>query len=349
MASNPPNQPPLNPAQQAAEQPTNIITALGNAFKSQTGDPMSGEHIAQLLIANMTQLGELARQGKLSQHQINQLKQYAEKHKTSTAPAQVSRPHTGKRAASSRNNPSVRPPKRQKGAPSAPAAGSSTATAATPTTAAFKTANPSPFLGASPASDGYPISQTPSVTQQGPVQWQPAQQGRPSLTGGIPSGRISGAPPQVAKPDDSTVLPLDDSRTRRKNTPGDQSMRRSIQDLVSSIDPNVKIEPEVEDLLLDIADEFIDSVTNFGCRLAKHRGADTLEVKDLQLHLERNHNIRIPGFAGDEARISLSQTTIAPAAPTTTSSKKGAQSTQMTLRSHRLSQVQFAKKEAKLV
>jgi transcription initiation factor TFIID subunit 12 len=88
-------------------------------------------------------------------------------------------------------------------------------------------------------------------------------------------------------------------------------MRRSIQDLVLSIDPNVKIEPEVEDvrplspasalfpahtppffilrvscqLLLDIADEFIDSVTNFGCRLAKHRGGDTLEVRDLQLHL----------------------------------------------------------------
>jgi transcription initiation factor TFIID subunit 12 len=82
-------------------------------------------------------------------------------------------------------------------------------------------------------------------------------------------------------------------------------MRRSIQDLAFSMDPNIKIEPEVEDvrellfysrpscvhafspikLLLDIADEFIDSVTNFGCRLAKHRGGDTLEVRDLQLHL----------------------------------------------------------------
>ncbi|TFK91356.1 hypothetical protein K466DRAFT_573757 [Polyporus arcularius HHB13444] len=328
MAANPP---PNGGQATASQQTTNIITALGNAFKSQTGDPLSGEHIAQLLIQNMSQLGELAKQGKLTQQQINQLKQYADKHKVGASST---------------------------AAPTQPAASTSAAAsaAATPTNSAFKTANPSPFLSASPVSDPYPISQTPSVTPQGPVQWQPAQQGRPSLTGGIPSGRVTGAssyalcaPPQVAKPEDSTVLTLDDNRTRRKNTPGDQSMRRSIQDLVSSIDPNVKIEPEVEDLLLDIADEFIDSVTNFGCRLAKHRGADALEVKDLQLHLERNHNIRIPGFASDEARISLSQTAIAPAASTTTSNKKGAQSTQMTLRSHRLSQVQFAKKEAKLM
>ena len=36
---------------------------------------------------------------------------------------------------------------------------------------------------------------------------------------------------------------------------------------------------------LDIAGELIDSVTNFGYRLAKHRGGGTLKVRDLQLHL----------------------------------------------------------------
>ncbi|KAI0645749.1 transcription initiation factor TFIID subunit A-domain-containing protein [Trametes meyenii] len=319
----PPQQQQQQQQQQQTQQPgqpPNIIAALGNAFKTSNGDPLSGEHIAQLLIANMSQLGELAKQGKLSQQQIVQLKQYADKHKAANS------------ASTSTTTQAPQP--------------ASVPVAANP---AFKHQTQAPFLSANPTVPA-PISSTLSSTPQTPVQWQPAQQGRPSLTGGIPSGRVSGAPPQVAKPqDDTTVLTLDDNRSRRKSTPGDQSMRRSIQDLVSSIDPNVKIEPEVEDLLLDIADEFIDSVTNFGCRLAKHRGGDTLEVKDLQLHLERNHNIRIPGFASDEARISLSQAAIAPAAATAGTTKKGTQNAQMTLRSHRLSQVQFAKKEAKLM
>ena len=56
-----------------SNQAANIITALGNAFKSQTGDPLSGERIAQLLLQNMGQLGELAKQGKLNQQQIMQV------------------------------------------------------------------------------------------------------------------------------------------------------------------------------------------------------------------------------------------------------------------------------------
>ena len=120
---------------------------------------------------------------------------------------------------------------------------------------------------------------------------------------------------------------------------------------------------------MSIADEFIDSVTNFACRLAKHRGGETLEVRDLQLHLgllswslfidvfsqnllrlyiERNHNIRIPGFASDETRISLSQSAVAPTFAAA-AGKKNTPGTHMTLRSQRVAQVQQAKREAKLM
>ena len=122
----------------------------------------------------------------------------------------------------------------------------------------------------------------------------------------------------------------------------------------AAIGPQILTDVAFFQLLLDIADEFIDSVTNFSCRLAKHRGGDTLEVRDLQLHLERNHNIRIPGFQSDETRLSMSQTTITPAPPPTTGAggakKGGGQATHsMTLRSQRLAQVQQAKRESKLL
>jgi len=63
---------------------------------------------------------------------------------------------------------------------------------------------------------------------------------------------------------------------------------------------------------------------------------------------ERNHNIRIPGFASDETQIALSQSGMGPALPAA-AGKKNTQGQHMSLRAQRLAQVQQAKREAKLM
>ncbi|KAG8744837.1 Transcription initiation factor TFIID subunit 12 [Ceratobasidium sp. 414] len=84
--------------------------------------------------------------------------------------------------------------------------------------------------------------------------------------------------------------------------------RRVLRELVYGFEPDVRVDEDAEQFLLQAADDFIDSVTQFACRVAKHRGSDTLEVKDLQLHLERNYDLHIPGFATDDTRNSAATT-----------------------------------------
>ena len=50
--------------------------------------------------------------------------------------------------------------------------------------------------------------------------------------------------------------------------------RRSLE----QVSPGERIDPEVEEVLLEIAEDFVDNVTNWACQLAKHRKSQTLEV-----------------------------------------------------------------------
>lgn len=38
-------------------------------------------------------------------------------------------------------------------------------------------------------------------------------------------------------------------------------------------------------MLLQLADDFVETTVNAACLIAKHRHANTVEVKDVQLHL----------------------------------------------------------------
>jgi transcription initiation factor TFIID subunit 12 len=67
-------------------------------------------------------------------------------------------------------------------------------------------------------------------------------------------------------------------------------------------------------MLLEMADDFVDKVVSQACKLAKHRGADHIEVKDLQLPIEKLYNIRVPGFvdASREVNSTISKTKAGP-------------------------------------
>mmetsp|Transcript_21758 Transcript_21758/g.44468 ORF Transcript_21758/g.44468 Transcript_21758/m.44468 type:complete len:112 (+) Transcript_21758:132-467(+) len=76
-----------------------------------------------------------------------------------------------------------------------------------------------------------------------------------------------------------------------------------IQDLAKQADPNLTLDTEAQQVLQDIAEDFVENVAAFACELVKHRAGETLEVKDLQLAIEKNWNMRLPGIGDNELRV----------------------------------------------
>lgn len=71
---------------------------------------------------------------------------------------------------------------------------------------------------------------------------------------------------------------------------------------VSESESSNVLTPEVEEVMLELADDFIDDTLTEACKLAKMRQTQTLDIRDIQMVLERKYGIRIPGYSLDEAR-----------------------------------------------
>lgn len=70
----------------------------------------------------------------------------------------------------------------------------------------------------------------------------------------------------------------------------------------SESESSAVLSPDVEESILEMADNFVDNVITGACRLAKLRPNQTLDIRDIQIVLERNYGIRIPGYSLDEVR-----------------------------------------------
>ncbi|EGW34281.1 uncharacterized protein SPAPADRAFT_59700 [Spathaspora passalidarum NRRL Y-27907] len=157
-----------------------------------------------------------------------------------------------------------------------------------------------------PAVPSIPISGSVDVKPPTIVTFNSNADTRPTLTGGAANtlSILLDSPAIMKLP---TFELADGSASAMEKGSGRVLKKRKLTDLVSTMgvdegDGKTNIDGNVEELLLDLADEFIHSVTSFACRLAKHRKVDSIDAKDVQLHLERNWNIKIPGYATDEIR-----------------------------------------------
>jgi len=125
----------------------------------------------------------------------------------------------------------------------------------------------------------------------------------------VPVGNVMNTPGprQVpSTPSNSSPASASSSLTSQTPTPVGQSSgvldRQRLRELVKEVDPMEQMDDDVEDVLLQVADDFIENVVASSCQLAKHRRSNTLEAKDVQLYLERCWNMQIPGFGAEETR-----------------------------------------------
>jgi len=134
--------------------------------------------------------------------------------------------------------------------------------------------------------------------QQVIIQGQPAQAAtiqaqNVQVTNTIPQASMAVAGPSRVASGSSYPVAGGDAKVLDK---------KRLQELVKEVDPLEQLDEDVEEMLLQIADDFIDNVVTSACQIAKHRKANSVEVKDVQLHLERNWNMWIPGFGSEELK-----------------------------------------------
>lgn len=166
--------------------------------------------------------------------------------------------------------------------------------------------NPVPFSHAImtnvSANNGIPVTNTTNIEQTGNevktgVMMDTVPLANPNIIG-VQQTNVTTSSSTAPKPT------IQNSTTISNNAlNSDQILpKHRLLDLVREIDSTVNLEDEVEEILLSYVDEFVERCISGASLIAKNRDVKTIEVKDVQMFLNRNYNMWTPGFGTDELR-----------------------------------------------
>ncbi|KAI9327376.1 hypothetical protein BDR26DRAFT_875522 [Obelidium mucronatum] len=78
-----------------------------------------------------------------------------------------------------------------------------------------------------------------------------------------------------------------------------------VRKLASLVDPREKLDADVEMMLADMATDFVKDAAAQACKLARHRGSDTVQMEDAMLPIDMKWKIRVPGFNQDVQQLAM--------------------------------------------
>ena len=184
--------------------------------------------------------------------------------------------------------------------------------------------------GSGPPQQHYPAQQQPPPTAPYPAGGppDPLRMPAPPLSSIDPRSRPASAPTQSRRPSKTATTSIK-TKAPSRPTPAPTMIEgkvslpappasqpymaplvgQRIQDLLSSLDPSYTIDPQAQEQVLQLADDFLDKVCKQSLRIAAHRGSNTVDVQDVQLVLAKQWGIVIPGLGP----LSLNKAKILPA------------------------------------
>ena len=68
----------------------------------------------------------------------------------------------------------------------------------------------------------------------------------------------------------------------------------NLKALTHTLTKKEKLDERVEKALTYLAEDIVDDVVDFACRLAKHRGSNSLNRNDIRLAFEKRLKVRVP-------------------------------------------------------